>query len=71
MPDSAALPIAGHRFVIVGGASLVGSATAAEFLDAGAAVGFQFVMEVVGGAARGDFDHEFGSAFEVVVAGMA
>ncbi|HYF07639.1 MAG TPA: NAD-dependent epimerase/dehydratase family protein [Acetobacteraceae bacterium] len=34
---SAALPMAGKRFIIVGGASLVGSATAAEFLDAGAA----------------------------------
>lgn len=34
---SAAVPIAGHRFVIIGGASLVGSATAAELLDHGAA----------------------------------
>ncbi len=34
---SAAVPIAGKRFIIVGGASLVGSATAAELLDAGAA----------------------------------
>ncbi|MBX6373749.1 MAG: NAD-dependent epimerase/dehydratase family protein [Acetobacteraceae bacterium] len=33
----AALPIAGHRFIIVGGASLVGSATAGELLDHGAA----------------------------------
>jgi UDP-glucose 4-epimerase len=33
----ASLPIAGGRFAIIGGASLVGSATAAEFLDAGAA----------------------------------
>jgi UDP-glucose 4-epimerase len=32
-----AIPIAGGRFVIVGGASLVGSATALELLDAGAA----------------------------------
>jgi UDP-glucose 4-epimerase len=34
---TAALPIAGHRFIIVGGASLVGSATAAALLDANAA----------------------------------
>lgn len=34
---SAAVPIKGKKFIIVGGASLVGSATAAEFLDAGAA----------------------------------
>ena len=34
---NAAVPIAGNRFVIVGGASLVGSATAAELLDHGAA----------------------------------
>lgn len=34
---SAAVPVAGNRFIIVGGASLVGSATAAELLDAGAA----------------------------------
>lgn len=34
---TAALPIAGNRFIIIGGASLVGSATAAELLDAGAA----------------------------------
>ena len=33
---SAAVPIKGRKFIIVGGASLVGSATAAEFLDAGA-----------------------------------
>jgi UDP-glucose 4-epimerase len=33
---SAAVPVAGNRFIIVGGASLVGSATAAELLDAGA-----------------------------------
>jgi UDP-glucose 4-epimerase len=33
----AAVPVAGNRFIIVGGASLVGSATAAELLDAGAA----------------------------------
>ena len=37
MPSSAAVPIAGNRFLIVGGASLVGSATAAELLDHGAA----------------------------------
>jgi len=37
MPDSAAVPIAGNRFVIIGGASLVGSATAGELLDHGAA----------------------------------
>lgn len=38
MPDAAAaVPIAGNRFVIVGGASLVGSATAGELLDHGAA----------------------------------
>ena len=36
MPASAAVPIAGNRFVIIGGASLVGSATAAELLDHGA-----------------------------------
>jgi UDP-glucose 4-epimerase len=36
MPD-AAVPIAGNRFLLVGGASLVGSATAAELLDHGAA----------------------------------
>ena len=35
--DAAAVPIAGNRFLIVGGASLVGSATAAELLDHGAA----------------------------------
>ncbi len=34
---SAAVPIAGNRFVILGGASLVGSATAGELLDSGAA----------------------------------
>jgi len=34
---SAALPIAGNRFAIVGGASLVGSATASELLESGAA----------------------------------
>lgn len=34
---SAAIPIAGNRFVIIGGASLVGSATAGELLDHGAA----------------------------------
>jgi UDP-glucose 4-epimerase len=34
---SAAVPIAGNRFIIVGGASLVGSATAGELLAAGAA----------------------------------
>ncbi len=34
---SAALPIAGNRFAIIGGASLVGSATASELLEAGAA----------------------------------
>jgi UDP-glucose 4-epimerase len=34
---SAALPIAGKNFIIIGGASLVGSATAARFLDEGAA----------------------------------
>ena len=33
---TAAVPVAGHKFIIVGGASLVGSATAAELLDAGA-----------------------------------
>jgi UDP-glucose 4-epimerase len=33
----AAVPIQGNRFVIIGGASLVGSATAAELLDQGAA----------------------------------
>lgn len=33
----AALPVKGKKIIIVGGASLVGSATAAEFLDAGAA----------------------------------
>jgi UDP-glucose 4-epimerase len=33
---SAAIPIQGNRFVIIGGASLVGSATAAELLDQGA-----------------------------------
>ncbi|MFC7690888.1 hypothetical protein ACFQY5_16300 [Paeniroseomonas aquatica] len=33
---SAAVSISGNRFVIVGGASLVGSATAAELLDHGA-----------------------------------
>jgi UDP-glucose 4-epimerase len=32
-----AIPIAGNRFVIIGGASLVGSATAGELLDHGAA----------------------------------
>ncbi len=32
----AAVPISGNRFVIIGGASLVGSATAAELLDHGA-----------------------------------
>jgi UDP-glucose 4-epimerase len=32
-----ALPIAGHRFVLIGGASLVGSATAGELFDHGAA----------------------------------
>ena len=41
MPDkakkSAALPIENGRFLITGGASLVGSATARHFLDAGAA----------------------------------
>ncbi|MBV1799809.1 NAD(P)-dependent oxidoreductase [Siccirubricoccus sp. G192] len=37
MPNTAAVPIAGNRFLIVGGASLVGSATAAELLDHGAA----------------------------------
>ena len=36
MPD-AAVPTAGNRFLLVGGASLVGSATAAELLDHGAA----------------------------------
>src|ERR671933_756769 len=35
--DAAAVPIAGNRFVVVGGASLVGSATAGELLDRGAA----------------------------------
>jgi UDP-glucose 4-epimerase len=34
---TAAVPIKGNRFVIIGGASLVGSATAGELLDAGAA----------------------------------
>ncbi|MBX9699370.1 MAG: NAD-dependent epimerase/dehydratase family protein [Acetobacteraceae bacterium] len=34
---TAAVPIAGNRFVIIGGASLVGSATAGELLDHGAA----------------------------------
>ena len=34
---SAAVPIQGNRFIIVGGASLVGSATAGELLDHGAA----------------------------------
>lgn len=34
---SAAVPIQGNRFCIVGGASLVGSATASELLDHGAA----------------------------------
>ena len=34
---SAAVPISGNRFVIIGGASLVGSATAGELLDNGAA----------------------------------
>ncbi|WPB84746.1 NAD-dependent epimerase/dehydratase family protein [Sediminicoccus rosea] len=33
----ASVPIAGSRFVIIGGGSLVGSATAGELLDAGAA----------------------------------
>ena len=33
----AAIPIPGRRFIIIGGGSLVGSATAAELLDAGAA----------------------------------
>src|SRR4051812_38755065 len=37
MADQAAVPIAGNRFCIVGGASLVGSATAGELLDHGAA----------------------------------
>lgn len=37
MPGSPAVPIQGNRFLIVGGASLVGSATAAELLDHGAA----------------------------------
>jgi UDP-glucose 4-epimerase len=37
MASNAALPIAGNRFVLVGGASLVGSATAGELLDHGAA----------------------------------
>ena len=32
----ASVPVAGGRFVIIGGGSLVGSATAAELLDAGA-----------------------------------
>jgi UDP-glucose 4-epimerase len=37
MAENASVPIAGNRFLIVGGASLVGSATAAELLDHGAA----------------------------------
>ena len=37
MPANPAVPIRGNRFCIVGGASLVGSATAAELLDQGAA----------------------------------
>ena len=37
MPANPAVPIAGNRFCIVGGASLVGSATAGELLDHGAA----------------------------------
>ena len=35
--SGAALPVAGNRFVILGGASLVGSATAGELLEHGAA----------------------------------
>lgn len=34
---SAAMPVRGHRFLITGGASLVGAATAGELLDHGAA----------------------------------